>query len=44
MYNDMNVEVKDNNKFYSDGWDLRRLYSFGLRRQKDSAKRGTSST
>ena len=39
MYKDLQVETKDN-KCYSDAWDLRRLYSFSLRRQKDSEKRG----
>ena len=27
-------------QFYMDAWDLRRLYSFGLRRQQDAKKRG----
>ncbi|CAE7858911.1 unnamed protein product, partial [Symbiodinium sp. KB8] len=41
LYEHVGIEPKiGNRQYYLDAWDLRRLYSFSLRRQKDAKKRG----
>lgn len=41
LYEQVGIEPKiGSRQFYLDAWDLRRLYSFSLRRQKDAKKRG----